>query len=73
MRFDLLMPWTARHSSLRVLSRMLRNLVLWGRVRHHHVRLGGHRLVRWLGMLAVRRGGRLLRHGSILSLRRVVH
>lgn len=73
MRLDLLMPWTARHPSLRVLSRVLCNLVLGRRVRHHHIRLRGHRLVRRLGMLAVRRRSRLLWHRSILRLRRVVH
>lgn len=62
MRLNLLMPWAARHSSLRVLSRVLRDLMLWRGVRHHHVRLGGHGLVGCLGMLAVRRRCRLLGH-----------
>lgn len=73
MSLNLLMPWASRHSSLGVLSRVLRDLVLWGSVRHHHIWLRGHGLVRRLGMLAIGRRGRLLRHGTILSLRRVVH
>lgn len=73
MRLNLLMPWAARHSSLRVLRRVLRNLMLRRGVRHHHVWLRGHGLVGRLGMLAVWRRCRLLGHGSILGLRRVVH
>lgn len=73
MRLNLLMPWAASHSSLRVLSRMLCDLMLWRGVRHHHIRLGRHGLVGSLSMLTVGRRRRLLRHRSILGLRRVVH
>lgn len=73
MSLDLLVPWAARQSSLSVLACMLGDLMLWGVVRHHHIRLGCHGLVRCLSMLAIRRRRCLLRHGPILRLRRVVH
>lgn len=66
-------PRATRHACLGVLRRVLRHLVLRRRMRHHHVGLRGHRLLRVMRMLGVRRRGRVRRHGLVVRLRLVVH
>lgn len=66
-------PRATRHTCLGMLRCVLCHLVLRRRMRHHHVGLGGHGLLRVMRMLCVRRRRRMRRHGLVVRLRLVVH
>lgn len=70
--FDLC-PRAPRHAGLGVLRSMLRHLILRRSVRHHHIRLRGHGLLRMMSMLCVRGGVWVVRHGLVVRRMLVIH